>query len=207
MPNADKTEIVVILDRSGSMASLKADMEGGFETFRTKQAAQRGDCVLTLVQFDTESTDVVHEALPISKVPALVLEPRGATPLLDAVGDTITSVGERLARTAEPDRPGRVLVLIITDGEENSSHRFDKGDVQRMVKHQEDVYKWAFVYLGANVDAFAEAGSMAISPAMAAAYAPSGAKAMFEVASDVSSRYRLGESPAYTDAEREKLAG
>lgn len=208
MPDANKTEIVVILDRSGSMASMKKDMEGGFEKFRADQAAQPGECVLTLVQFDSGGIETVHESMPIKDVPRMVLHPRGNTPLLDAVGTTIQRVGARLERLHELERPGRVLVLIITDGEENASKKFSKEQVKAMVKLQEETYKWAFIYLGANVDAFAEAGAMGIVRAQSANYTPRNATAAYAVASLASTRYRgsgLVADAGLTDDERKRL--
>jgi hypothetical protein len=121
------------------------------------------------VQFDTEY-DFVHQGLPIQEVPPFKLSPRGGTALLDAVGRAINETGARLAAMAELDRPKLVVFVIVTDGGENSSNEFTKAKVKEMVTHQTDVYKWHFLYLGANQDAFAEAGNMGIPTSGAARY-------------------------------------
>src|SRR5688572_4072309 len=125
MVDTEKTEIVVVLDRSGSMSCVRTDMEGGFNEFIKKQKEVAGDCAVTLVQFD-DKYEVVYEAKPLNDVPNLNLVPRGSTALLDSLGKTINSVGYRLKNTPESKRPGRVLFLVITDGHENSSSEFKK---------------------------------------------------------------------------------
>ncbi len=164
-------EIVVLLDRSGSMASMRDDMVKGFDGFIADQRKLPGRCVVTLAQFDTGGTDVVYEAKPVADVPGLVLVPRGGTPLLDAMGDTITRVSDRISKSQGNARPDRVLFLSITDGEENSSHRFKKEQIQALVKeHTAD--GWEFSFLGANVDAFAESGKMGVPASGTMNYVP-----------------------------------
>ena len=208
MPDKDLCEIIVLLDRSGSMASVKGDMEGGFNAFVAEQKKMLG-AVLTLVQFDSNSIDTVHEAKPIGDVPALHLDPRGSTPLLDAMGKTINSVGQRYGRTPEEKRPGRVLFLVITDGHENASHEFTRGQIKVMVEHQTNAYGWQFSYLGANVDAFAEAGDIGISRRAASAYAQTkeGVREMFMASAAATMAYRSGEASSYTltDEQRAKM--
>src|SRR5437879_5693749 len=111
MTNQNLTHIVAILDRSGSMMSIREDMQGGFNNFIAEQAKTPGEVRVSLYQFDTEY-DTVYENKPLAEVPALVLEPRGGTALLDAVGRTITTVGQKLAQLDEDDRPGLVVVVI-----------------------------------------------------------------------------------------------
>jgi uncharacterized protein YegL len=161
MPDKNFTEIIVLLDRSGSMANIKGDMEGGFNTY-VDDLRDMQHCLLTLVQFDTGGIDTVIESCPIKAVPKMRLEPRGGTPLLDALGQTIDRTGERFRNAPEEKRPGQVMFVIITDGEENSSHAYTKERVKQMVEHQSKVYKWEFVFLGANMDSFAEAGGLGI---------------------------------------------
>ncbi len=160
------TDITVVLDRSGSMHSCQSDAEGGLNRFIDDQKKQPGEANFTLVQFDTEY-EFVHRGIPIKSVPHCSLVPRGNTALLDAVGRAIVETGERLAKLPEADRPGLVVFVVITDGEENSSKEFSLTRIKEMIQHQQDVYKWQFIYLGANQDAFAEAGAMGIAGSIA----------------------------------------
>lgn len=170
MTKPNSTEIIFILDRSGSMESIKSDMIGGFAEFIRQQRAIPGECAVTLTQFDVEY-EVVYAGKPIVDVPPLVLAPRGGTALLDAIGRTVQSTGERLAGMREEDRPSKVIVVIITDGEENSSVEYKEGRVHDMIRHQREAYQWDFVFLGADESAITVAKSIGI--ANAAAYAAS----------------------------------
>lgn len=208
----DLCEVVVILDRSGSMSSIKTDMEGGFDAFVAEQKKLPGECRLTLVQFDSQSIDTVHESKPIEDVPALVLEPRGSTPLLDAVGHTVTKTERRLHGTADRMDPKRVLVMVITDGEENASHEFTKADIQKLVKRVTTDHKWAFIYLGADVDAFAESGSIGVATASSSGFKKSaqGVKQMYTVASAKLGMFRSGlggQTVSFTNADRTSMGG
>jgi len=118
--NNNLTDITLVVDRSGSMEAIRADAEGGVNTFLTDQAAQPGEALVTLVQFDTHY-EFVHRGVPVKQVPRYQLVPRGGTALLDAVGRAINETGERLSKMAEADRPGLVVFVVMTDGEENSS--------------------------------------------------------------------------------------
>lgn len=200
-------EIIVLLDRSGSMDAIKDDMMGGFDSFVKEQRSVPGACVLTLVQFDSFGIDTVHEAKPIADVPALLLEPRGMTPLLDAVGRTINDVGQRLERTPEDKRPGRVLFVIVTDGHENASKEFKLDQIKSMVEHQTNTYQWQFSYLGANVDAFAEAGGLGIGRQSSSPYAPTpaGVAAMYTSLSEGATAYRTGDAYTISDEDRKKM--
>jgi len=158
----DLTDLTVVLDRSGSMQMCKEDAEGGVNQFIEDQKKQEGECLLTLVQFDTDY-EFVHNGVPIKDVPKYKLVPRGMTALLDAVGKAINETGERLAKMNEDDRPGLVVFVIVTDGGENSSMEFKRAQIKEMIEKQTDEYKWEFTFIGANQDAFAEAGSIGIS--------------------------------------------
>ncbi len=194
------TEIVVLLDRSGSMETIKGDMEGGFNGFIADQQKHPSACRVTLAQFDTHSTDIVYEAKPLADVPALKLEPRGGTPLLDAMGKIIGQVTDRLALTKGPARPDRVLFLVITDGEENASHQFTKEQIRTLVKERTDD-GWAFSFLGANVDAFAEAGSLGVAAAATANYVPdaAGVKHAYAAVAMAASGFRSGATYTVTN--------
>ena len=160
------TEIISIVDRSGSMQSILDDAIGGFNTFLAAQQRQPGEAKLSLILFDHEY-QVVHQAVDIQQVEPLNQDtyvPRGSTALLDAVGKTINAVGERLAATAESERPSQVIVSILTDGYENASQTYSKPKVTEMIKHQTEKYSWAFEFQAANMDAFAAAKELSIAP-------------------------------------------
>ncbi len=207
---SDLTDVTLVVDRSGSMESVRTDAEGGVNAFIQEQAKQPGEALLTLVQFDTEY-EFVHRAVPMQKVPPYVLTPRGWTALLDAVGKAINETGERLAKMAEKDRPGLVVFVILTDGLENSSKEFSKAQIKQMIERQQSQYNWKFTFLGANQDAFAEAGSLGIDPAAAANYAPSKVNAAWRgtcvMVSRMRTQQRAGEavSNAFTETEREEM--
>ncbi len=164
-PNS--TEIIVVVDRSGSMENIAADMRGGFNTFIEEQKKVPGECKLTLARFDNEY-ELVFEKKDLKDVPPLELIPRGGTALNDAVGRTINAVGERLAKTPEDQRPSKVLFVIITDGEENASQEFkDTNKVLNLITHQREKYQREFLFLGSTLNAVQVARHMGI-PAQAA---------------------------------------
>lgn len=171
--NKDKTEIIIVLDRSGSMSGIRTDMEGGLNTFLDEQKKQPGQCLVSLYKFD-DKYEPVFEAKNISDVGNIALEPRGYTALHDAVGKTINSVGERLKNTPEADRPLLVIFVVITDGAENASREY-KDKIKEMVEHQQNKYAWKFVFLGANQDAVTAGASMGFVATNSMSYAPSAA--------------------------------
>lgn len=191
------TEIVFVVDRSGSMESIRVDMIGGFNAFIKQQKTLPTECKVSFYQFDTTHpiVETIYEQKELKSVPDLTLEtfvPRGGTPLLDAVATVIRTVGERLAATLEGERPEKVLVVIITDGEENSSHEWSSAQVKQMIEHQEEKYKWEFVYLGANQDAWHVGNTIGVKCSSTLGYVASagGTKAMFASLSDKTMRYR-----------------
>ena len=187
----EMVEIVCIVDRSGSMAAVRSDAVGGFNTFLEEQKKLPGEARLTLVLFN-DSVDVVHLARPIAELEPFderSYVPSGSTALLDAVGRTIDKVGQRLAATPEAERPGKVIVAILTDGEENASRKYDLKDVRERIRRQREVYKWEFVFLAANQDAFAEAEKLAIPQADAEAFVAS-AEGVRVASSKMSDRVR-----------------
>ena len=207
----DATHIAVLLDRSGSMGAVKDETISGFNYFLKEQKAVGDNAFFTLVQFDSESTDVVHEARPVRDVPDLnqdTYQPRGGTPLLDALGATINSTGKTLAAIPEANRPDKVVFVVITDGEENASHKFTKIQVKEMIDHQTAKYNWQFVYLGANQDAFAEAGAVGISMANAADFAADRMPVACAVTSHNVAQYRRTSRAAslrYSDKQRAEM--
>lgn len=192
MPNAQLCELAVVLDRSGSMQSIKSDMEGGFARFMEEQRKLDLPCVVSLYQFDSEF-EVVYEERPLDKA-SLELVPRGSTALLDAMGRSITLIGERLKRKPEHERPGKVVVLVITDGQENASREWKRDQVKAAVEHQREKYDWQFAFLGANIDAFAEAQSLGVPTRGAAKYQANtqGVSHAYNLASAGLSSYRRG---------------
>jgi len=169
----DATEIVVVMDKSGSMGYCAADAIGGFNQFLEDQKKEPGEANLTLVLFDT-TYNIPVSGKPIKDVEPLTdktYRPGGNTALNDAVARAIIETGKRLSDMPEEQRPSKVICVIITDGQENSSREHNRAQVQEMVKHQEEKYDWAFIYLGSNVDAFAEAQHLGIAKNMAVSYA------------------------------------
>lgn len=188
----NSSEIIVVVDRSGSMAAIAHDMMGGFDTFIAEQKKLPGECKVTLAQFD-DNYELVYSGKPLAQVPKLKLEPRGTTALLDAIGKTINSTGQRLAAMAEGDRPSRILFVIITDGHENASKEFNRDQVNQLITQQREKYSWEFVFLGASQDAIDVAHSYGIPMANAVYYnqaAPNSAKAVMRSVSHMSNMVR-----------------
>lgn len=191
------TEMVFVLDRSGSMRSLTADTIGGFNELIEKQKKLEGDAYVTTVLFDHEY-EVLHDHVALKDVAPLTDKEyfaRGSTALLDAVGRTINAVGARLVATPEEERPAHVVFVITTDGMENASCEYTAKQVREMVEHQQQKYSWQFVFLGANMDAVSEAGKLGISAKYAANFAPSrrGVSMMYRMAlNDVMCSARVG---------------
>lgn len=188
------SEIVCIIDRSGSMHSIANDAIGGFNTFLEEQKKVEGEATLTYVQFDNEY-EVVHENKPLQEVPQInetTYQPRGMTALLDAVGKTIDDVGKRLSGMSEQNRPDKVIVAILTDGMENASKKYSLEQVKGMITHQKDKYQWEFIYLGANQDAFAEGFKLGIDAKDTIAFAATGqgVRKAYTNMSNLTSNYR-----------------
>lgn len=167
--NKDKTEIVVVLDRSGSMGSCKAQTVKGLNQFITEQKKLPGSANFTLVQFNHEY-EFVHNGVPLNTVGECDMDPSGSTALYDALGRAINETGKRLAAMAECDRPGLVAFVILTDGAENCSSDFNADQIKEMIKHQQEKYSWQFTFLGANQDAFASSAKIGISVASTSNY-------------------------------------
>jgi len=158
------TEIIFLLDRSGSMAGLESDTIGGFNAFIEKQMQLEGETIVTAALFD-DRYEILWNGIDANKIKLTGKEyyVRGCTALLDAVGKTILDVGCRLSKTSEDERPGKIIFVITTDGMENASCEFTYEKVKELIKHQQEKYKWEFIFLGANIDAAKEADSLGIS--------------------------------------------
>lgn len=163
--NNNLTEIAVILDRSGSMSGMEADVIGGYNSLINKQKSEAGVANLTTILFDGDY-EVLHDRVNINSVEPLTNSEyyaRGNTALYDAVGRTIKELGAKLAATSEAERPGKVMVVITTDGEENASREYRDSDIKALIKQQKDVYNWEFIFLGANIDAVSVARDIGIA--------------------------------------------
>ena len=166
------TELVFILDRSGSMSGLERDTVGGFNSMIEKQKKEAGEAVVSTVLFDHESV-VIHDRLPLDQVPRMTEEEyftRGCTALLDAVGGAIHHIGNVHKYARREDVPDKTLSIITTDGYENASKRYDYDKVRRMIERQKEKYGWEFLFLGANIDAAAEAKRFGIGADRAVNY-------------------------------------
>ncbi len=167
-----KTEIAFILDRSGSMESIRTAAIEGFNTFLRDQQLAPDQANLTLVLFDS-TVEAPVLSIPVSEVTALDLEtyaPRGSTALLDAIGLTIDKLGKKFAAQPPASQPGHVTIAILTDREENSSTRYTWQDIAKRIRHQTEKYDWEFLFLGASEDAIATAGRMNIQAANTSSY-------------------------------------
>ena len=166
------TELVFILDRSGSMAGLEDDTIGGFNAMIERQKGEPGEAIVSTVLFDNRSK-VIHDRLPLGRVPALTRKEyyvRGCTALLDAVGGAIHHIGNVHKYAREEDRPERTLFVITTDGMENASRAYDYRRVKALIERQKERYGWEFLFLGANIDAAKEAARFGITADRAANY-------------------------------------
>lgn len=232
MTDSTYTHYVILVDRTGSMWNIKYDTEGGIRQYVAEQKKLPGKATLSLYQFDawhpeqpgtgwggeaqfTAHVDKIADFASLGQVPEYTLVPRGNTPLLHAVGTAVTETGERLAALPEDQRPGVVIFVIATDGEENWSHRLSppsqwtKESVKGLITQQQEQYGWKFTYIGANVDAFREAGDMGIAAAAALGFraSHSGTQSAWGSATRWSAGTRSagpgGQSVAYASSDRD----
>ncbi|HRY12886.1 MAG TPA: hypothetical protein P5309_04840 [Syntrophomonadaceae bacterium] len=160
----DLTELVFILDRSGSMAGLESDTIGGYNAMLKKQKAEAGEAIVTTVLFD-DDYQLLHDRIDIRGIKPITEKDyyvRGSTALLDALGRTISKIGNAQRHTSDELRAERVLFVITTDGMENASREYSYAKIRHMVERQQQKYGWEFIFLGANIDAFDTAGRMGI---------------------------------------------
>lgn len=209
--NVNNVDIIVILDRSGSMESIRNDMIGGLNNFVAEQkglTAEGKNVKFTLVQFD-DKYETIYNRTNINDVAERNRDnyvPRGSTALHDAIGRTLNNLGTIYANLPESERPGRVVCLVCTDGFENASKEFSQYQVASMVKHQTDKYNWQFVYIGANQDAVAVGTQMSFTNNVNfIADTKSSAKMWALNTNKVRSYGATGQSISYSDEEQKDI--
>lgn len=211
MTNNNLSLLAILVDHSGSMKQCREDMEGGLNTFIEEQAKVEGECEITLAEFD-DSYDLVWPIQPITQVDKYELRPRGMTALLDGMGKFINTVGDELRKRSESQRPSKVIVMVVTDGLENASVEYSgeegKRRIKELVEQQKSMWKWEFVFLGANMDAIAEGGSIGITKGASMTYNQGSGMAvrnMYAASAANVAAYRSGKlaSVDFTDAQRD----
>lgn len=177
MTNPNRDEIIILLDRSGSMQSIRNDMEGAIKTFLDEQRYDTArDCRVTFIQFDyshfsnSSGYKVEFISKPLNQVGNITFTPRGNTALNDSIVRAIDETGDRFSSMEEKDRPAFVYFMIITDGLENDSRKFSASDVKNRIDHQTNKYKWEFRYLGANQDAISVGKNIGVDYSRSATY-------------------------------------
>jgi len=198
------TEIVFILDRSGSMSGLEADTIGGFNSMMAKQKKEVGEALVSTVLFDDEC-EVLHDRVLIGQVPQMTEDEyyvRGCTALLDAVGGAIHHIGNVHKYARVEDRPEKTLFVITTDGMENASHRYSYKKVQAMIKRQQEKYGWEFIFIGANIDAIEEAQRFGIRKERAVNYVHDqmGTETLYSAVSKAVCAVRMADVPSLSSA-------
>ena len=193
------TELVMILDRSGSMGGLESDTIGGYNSMLKKQREEDGEVLVSTVLFDDRS-EVLYDRIPLEKMPQMTEKEyyvRGCTALLDAVGGAIRHIGNVHKYAREEDRPEKTIFVITTDGLENASREYSYGRVKKMVEQQKEKYGWEFLFLGANIDAIETAGRFGISADRAANYNSDreGTALNYEVLAETVCKMRVAAAP------------
>lgn len=211
MTDKDYTHIAMIVDRSGSMDKIAKDMNGGIKQFLADQAKEPGYCVVDITTFDT-LVEHPYEAVRPDDVKGDIIVPRGGTALNDAVGMTIVTLGERFDGMDEEDKPGLVVVVVVTDGEENSSKEYTHAQVKALVERQTNEWGWHFIFLAANIDAFETGAQYGYAKGSTMNFAPSsaGVANTYAVAGSTVSGLRANNSRGvqstieFTDEERDQ---
>ena len=193
------TELVMILDRSGSMGGLESDTIGGYNSMLKKQRETEGEALVSTVLFDDES-EVLYDRIPLQDMPQMTEKEyyvRGCTALLDAIGGAIHHIGNVHKYARDEDRPEKTIFIITTDGLENASKRYSYEKVKQMVERQKEKYGWEFLFLGANIDAIKTAGRFGIAPDRAANYNSDhmGTALNYEVLADTVCEMRISAAP------------
>jgi uncharacterized protein YegL len=201
----DYTHLAFVVDRSGSMNGIHTDMNGAITKMLADQQGQPGYCLVDITTFDTVVEQPYTNVRP-DDVKGEIIVPRGGTALLDAIGVTVVTLGERFAKMDEADRPSQVIIVVVTDGMENSSREYNRQQIKALVEEQTDRWGWTFIYLAANVDAFATGSNMGFAKGSTIAFAASGVgtQSVYDSTSNLVTRTRSGLGGGYTDEEREE---
>jgi hypothetical protein len=209
--NNEYTHMAVILDRTGSMESIRDDTIGGFNTFLEQQQAESGKATLTLVQFDSQDPyEELYKFTPVKEISPLTREtyvPRASTPLLDAMGRGINDLEKSVTDLPDSKRPSRIVMIIITDGQENASREFRKDQIEKMIREKQEK-DWQFVFLSADLAAIDDALSTGVQAASTMSFDKStkGTRSVWESVSLRVSDYRAAktEEVTFTDEDRER---
>ncbi|MBE6880699.1 MAG: VWA domain-containing protein [Ruminococcaceae bacterium] len=201
------TELVFILDRSGSMSGLEKDTIGGFNSMIEKQKKEEGDCYVSTLLFD-DKCEVLHDRIKLCDIPQMTEDDyfvRGSTALLDAVGGAIKHIGNIHKYARKEDVPEKTLFVITTDGMENASHKYSAERIKSMIKRQQEKYGWEFIFIGANIDAVTTAQNYGIAPERAVNYRADskGTNALFSSVAKAVGAVRCGR--ALSDEWREDI--
>ena len=202
-------DIIVVLDRSGSMQSIKNETISGFNSFVSEQKKLDYRSSLTLVQFD-DRYQIDYESVDINKVPELNTDtfvPRGLTALLDAIGKTIKTTRDRYSKLVKNDLPDKTIFVIITDGQENNSTKYNRKRIFKKIRKMEKEHNWEFVFLGANQDAISEANNYGINAKRAMTYAADkvGTTDMFfSLSANIEESLENGGEFEFTNEQRDK---
>ena len=198
----DLTELVFILDRSGSMSGLEDDTIGGFNSMLEKQKKEAGDAIITTVLFD-DKYELLHDRINIKGISSITDKEyyvRGSTALLDAIGMTINKIVNVQRQTSKENQAKNVIFVIITDGMENSSREYSYDQIKTMIEHEKNNYNWEFIFLGANIDAVGTAERFGINKDRAANFHADseGTQLNYKVVSETLSNFRASR-PIYED--------
>ena len=202
MTNPNKTAIAVLMDRSGSMGVIRNDAEGAINAFIEDQKKLDGECTVRLAQFDTVYEDV-YKSRDINSVKNYHLRPRGGTALTDSIAKLVIDFGVELAALPEDDRPGTVIVVIVTDGEENSSKEYTAEGVKSLIQEQTDKYNWNFVFLAAGQDAIATGAGYGIARGSSLTFNAENIGKTIAMASTYTTATRSGLVHQFSDEDRE----
>lgn len=200
----NKSKIVVVADSSGSMSTIASEMENGFKKLIEEQRASLGECTVSLYRFSDRCECIYHNA-DVKMVDSLGLRPGGFTALFDAIGKAVDETGQSLRELPEAERPENVIVLIITDGEENASRYYTAAQVGQKIKHQSEAYNWKFMFLGANQDAILTAKVINIPAATSMTYTTTadGIQNTWTSASQGLTALRSNVAYSFSDADRQ----